>query len=191
MNMNQIIAVLCIILVGSIAFAGCSTSKQAGSEPTLMATMEATIEPTTEAKEQVIETMIPEPEDTIKDLQNSTDQTGNEELSFVDEIKIIQDHTDSEPPITLAIGNKTEISLKENPSTGYSWNATVTDGLKIVNDSYIQEESKMRVGVGGLRVYELEAVSPGNQTFSAVYKRPWEQPSAEDVTYKMSVIVPI
>ncbi len=110
-------------------------------------------------------------------------------LSFEEEIAVLQNKTDQEPPVLLKIGEQTTVSLKENPTTGYTWNVSVSDGLSIVNDEFIGPENKQIVGAGGVHKWTLEAVAPGNQTFSGVYRRSWEPPSDADTTYIQRYIV--
>lgn len=109
--------------------------------------------------------------------------------SFEEEIAMLQNKTDNEGPVRLKIGEKTTVSLKENPTTGYTWNVSVTDGLKIVNDTFIGPENKQIVGAGGVHEWILEATAPGNQTFTGVYRRSWEPPSDTDTTYIQRYIV--
>ena len=110
-------------------------------------------------------------------------------LSFEEEIAMLQNKADSEPPVNLKIGSITEVILKENPTTGYSWNVSVTDGLAIVNDTFTGPENKQIVGAGGVHVWTLEAITPGNQSFSGVYRRSWEPPSDNDTTFIQQYIV--
>lgn len=125
---------------------------------------------------------------------NTTETTGapelntSGELSFADEVQIIQEQMDKQPPISLPVGSTTNVSLKENPTTGYSWNVSVTTGLAIVNDSYTSGETRL-AGAGGEHSWILKGTETGNQTFTAVYRRPWETPSQDDITYVQHFLV--
>ena len=114
--------------------------------------------------------------------------TTEQPLSFAEKIAIIQKRTDENGPMTMAMHTTTYIELIENPTTGYLWNATVTPGLSIVNDTYIPPADPMP-GAGGMHAWTVEAIAPGDQTFTAVYHRPWEGPSPDDVTYTMQFVV--
>lgn len=80
------------------------------------------------------------------------------------------------------------ILLEENPTTGYRWNATHTDGLTIVGDDYIPGNSSL-IGSGGVRVWMIKATGLGDQSFSAVYSRPWENCTPCDGQFGMKIIV--
>jgi len=122
------------------------------------------------------------------EAKNTTPADDMENMSFADAMKIIQERMDNQPPINMAIGSTTDIYLRENPTTGYSWNATVTSGLAIVNDSYVPPDNSL-LGAGGEHHWTIKGTSEGNQTFSAVYRRPWEEPSPDDITYVEKFIV--
>lgn len=82
------------------------------------------------------------------------------------------------------------VQLAENPTTGYSWNETVTAGIAIVNDTYIQDpHSQGMVGVGGTRVWTLAGTAAGEQKFSAVYKRSWENVTGSEDTFVLNILV--
>ena len=82
------------------------------------------------------------------------------------------------------------VRLAENPSTGYSWNATVTSGLAIVNDTYEADPlSQGRVGAGGTHSWILEGTAAGEQKFSAVYMRSWENVTGSEETFVLYVLV--
>ena len=110
-------------------------------------------------------------------------------LSFEEEIAMVQKKTDSKPPVELKIGQTSSVSLQENPTTGYSWNVSVTEGLKIVSDEFIGPGNKQVVGAGGKHVWTIQATGIGDQTFSGVYRRPWEPPAENDTTYTEHIIV--
>jgi inhibitor of cysteine peptidase len=66
------------------------------------------------------------------------------------------------------------IRLDENPTTGYSWNASATAGLTVLNSTYIGSGSGL-AGAGGVHEWKIQATGTGAQEFSATYERPWEK----------------
>ncbi|MBN1166925.1 MAG: protease inhibitor I42 family protein [Methanospirillaceae archaeon] len=121
-------------------------------------------------------------------------RTDNEALSaldpsFVHEYTIIAERMKNQAPIVMDIGTTTDIWLSGNPTTGFLWNATVSPGLEIVNESYAADTGD-RMGSGGDYHWTILATAPGNQTFTAIYKRPWEVDSPKDVTYTERFFVP-
>ena len=82
------------------------------------------------------------------------------------------------------------LKLQENPTTGYEWNLTTTPGLRVTNDTYLPSATSGKmVGSGGTRIWDMTAVSPGEQKIQAVYRRPWEQVSGNETTFTMTVVV--
>lgn len=91
---------------------------------------------------------------------------------------------------TMMLNDTRSIYLKENPTTGYGWNATISEGLRVEEDTYIADPvSPGIVGSGGVHFWLIRAVERGNQTFDAVYARPWEPASAEDLRYLLTITV--
>ncbi len=161
MNVYPIITVL---LVGVVCICGCTgTTNPPAQDQAALTT------PTPEAAQ--------------------TETVSNTSLSFEEQIAVLQNETNAEPVPQLKIGENTTVSLPENPTTGYSWNVSVTDGLAIVRDQFIGPEDTQRVGAGGTHEWILEAIAEGNQTFTGVYRRPWEPPSETDVTYSKGYMV--
>ena len=75
--------------------------------------------------------------------------------------------------ISLDKGTVFTIKLDENPSTGYSWNATMTSGITVLNSTYISGGNMP--GAGGVHEWNIQVTSTGAQEFNAVYERPWEK----------------
>lgn len=94
---------------------------------------------------------------------------------------------DTEHNLTVKLGQEFQIERDENTSTGYSWDAVVSDGLEIVNDQ--QFRSVNRPGYGGKRVWTLRATKKGPQIFTAVYKKPWLMQTDEDTVYTVNINV--
>jgi inhibitor of cysteine peptidase len=160
-----------ILIVALVLLTGCTSTPQEVPQ-----TETATATPTAAPAETNV-TTTPE-----------INATQAQEPSFAEEIAKIQKITDETGPIGMALNSTTDILLKENPTTGYMWNATVSSGLEIVNDSYIAPENQMP-GAGGMHEWTVKAIAPGNQTFTAVYHRPWEPVTASDVTYTVKFVV--
>ena len=79
------------------------------------------------------------------------------------------------------------VRLNENPTTGFSWNATVSKSLSVVSDSFYPPNSTL-VGAGGYHEWTLVPESAGTYTFNAVYKRPWEGPSPTSETFSLIIV---
>ncbi|HNX17264.1 MAG TPA: protease inhibitor I42 family protein [Methanoregula sp.] len=93
---------------------------------------------------------------------------------------------------TIYVNRSSDITLKleENPTTGYSWNLTVTPGLIVTSDTYIPSDTSGKlVGSGGTHTWDIKAAATGKQAISAVYKRPWEQVTGNETAFVMTVIV--
>jgi len=91
---------------------------------------------------------------------------------------------------TMPLNDTINIYLKENPTTGYQWNASVTSGLRIENDTYVPDPVKPGVaGSGGMHYWLVRGIAKGNQTFDAVYMRSWEPVTGNESRYIMNIQV--
>ncbi|WP_052723351.1 protease inhibitor I42 family protein [Methanosarcina barkeri] len=109
---------------------------------------------------------------------------------IVSQNKIITEN-DNGNTIYIKEGNAFFLILKENPSTGYSWQLRLSSGLNQLSDKYQPFESPKNnfvIGAGGLRLWKIEGVAKGNQQVNAIYKRPWESTGKEQ-TFKLNVVV--
>ncbi len=84
--------------------------------------------------------------------------------------------------VAVPLGSTFTVWLQENPTTGYSWNITVTDGLQITNDTFIPPTSGL-IGAGGIHTWEVLTVKNGLQEFSGIYRRPFENVTGNETTY--------
>ncbi len=90
---------------------------------------------------------------------------------------------DTETTLTLSAGNTLTISAAGNPTTGYVWNVTEAEGLTIIDETYTQDAAEPGMtGVGGTYEWQVTAEEPGTYTFTAEYKRPWEDEVADTMT---------
>jgi len=97
---------------------------------------------------------------------------------------------ESDTTISLKTGENFTLNLTENPSTGYAWQVNVTDGLKVVNDTYIEDPNPEKVvGISGTHSWIIEAITPGTQQINGIYKRTWENTTGTEDTFNLTVDV--
>jgi inhibitor of cysteine peptidase len=100
------------------------------------------------------------------------------------------DGTNNNETYTITQDSLIYIKLEENPTTGYEWEITTTDGLVVMSDTYEPSDtSGQKVGAGGIHEWELHAQEPGTYTFDAIYKRNWEETTGEEDTYSLTLII--
>lgn len=75
--------------------------------------------------------------------------------------------------VSMDKGTVFTVRLNENPTTGYTWNATATAGLTVLNSTYIGSNSGL-MGAGGVHEWTIQATGTGAQQFNATYERSWE-----------------
>jgi predicted secreted protein/putative hemolysin len=82
------------------------------------------------------------------------------------------------------------VMLKENPTTGFTWNATLSPGLELQSTDYRPDDAPIgMVGVGGSRTWVLVAKDTGDQKFSVIYRRPWEPVTGNETAYSVNIRV--
>lgn len=86
-------------------------------------------------------------------------------------------------------GELVTIRLEENPTTGYSWNMSFTDGLEVVKDEFISSGEAGLVGAGGVHEWIIRANNTGQYEVSGIYKRPWESITGEEETFNFTLNV--
>lgn len=82
------------------------------------------------------------------------------------------------------------IVLAENPSTGFMWNASLSPGLELQSSDYRMDDAAPGMaGVGGTRTWVIVAKDPGDQNFSAIYRRSWETVTFNETAYRVTIRV--
>jgi inhibitor of cysteine peptidase len=96
--------------------------------------------------------------------------------------------------VDLAAGGELKVALAANPSTGYTWEVSVTPDpavLEQVGESVYEPTptDTMVVGSGGTMTFEFRATGAGTTTVELVYRRPWEEgvEPVETVTLDVTV----
>jgi len=91
--------------------------------------------------------------------------------------------------ITAATGDVLVLKLPENPTTGYSWAMTLSEGLSVDGEAYVQDEDTGDlVGVGGTHEWHIKVTATGKQTIAGVYRQEWD-PTQSPEYFTLSVDV--
>ena len=88
---------------------------------------------------------------------------------------------------TINKGDIYTVTLNENPSTGYTWYVTCSDGFEELSEKLIPSTSHL-LGAAGTRELKFQAVNTGKQTIEAIYKRPWEKSPIKCLKFELNVI---
>jgi inhibitor of cysteine peptidase len=97
---------------------------------------------------------------------------------------------DNGKTINLENGETFYLKLKENPSTGYSWQLNLSQGLNILSDEYIQDPApEGYTGVSGTHQWKIKAITEGSQQIKGIYKRPWENETGTEDKFILNVEV--
>lgn len=84
--------------------------------------------------------------------------------------------------VSLSVGQRMEIALASNPTTGYSWQVADDAGglVSLVGEpEFVQDPGPMVTGRGGSELLTFEAERAGSGTLVLEYRRPWEKIVAE------------
>jgi inhibitor of cysteine peptidase len=91
--------------------------------------------------------------------------------------------------VTLAVGEVVEISLAENPTTGFRWDLKVKPEPACTLLKSTFEPATGPPGKGGTHRWQFQAVRSGSGEIVLVYRRPWEQNTPPGQTFRLSVRV--
>lgn len=104
-----------------------------------------------------------------------------------EQIKVVNIVPESNPDnaeaqtVDTKVGETFTISLKSNPTTGFSWQPEFdSEFLKLVSRDFRSDSTLP--GSPGVEFFEFEAVKQGEVKVKMIYKRPWEPRSLEERT---------
>ncbi|WP_440953370.1 protease inhibitor I42 family protein [Methanococcoides sp. FTZ1] len=121
--------------------------------------------------------------------------TENGDVDLTDDVEIVESgflftKASNGSDVSIEQNGIIVLKLDENPTTGYSWNLTVPEGMTLVGDEFvIAPDDEGLVGAGGVHEWELQADSEGTYEIFAIYKRSWENITGEEDTFMMTVNV--
>jgi inhibitor of cysteine peptidase len=92
--------------------------------------------------------------------------------------------------VTLNQGEKLEIKLSSNPTTGYNWEIVQIDSAIVqqVGDVEYKSYSK-RIGSGGVNTYTFQAASEGKTHLTLIYHRSFEKDTPPIETFDLDIEV--
>ncbi len=118
----------------------------------------------------------------------AVDNTLDESSSDIPPRQQVITEADNGTSISLKKGENFTLKLRENPTTGYSWELYLSEGLSIISDEYTQDPApEGYTGVPGTHSWIIEAVGQGNQQVNGIYKRPWESTTGTEKTFILNV----
>jgi len=95
----------------------------------------------------------------------------------------VETYTDAGQAIDTEVNQQFVIALGSNPTTGYSWQASYDETmLELVEKTYKEEAKEGLVGAGGVEHFRFKALKTARTEVTLVYKRPWEEPTPQDLT---------
>jgi len=100
---------------------------------------------------------------------------------------------DNGKTIKLKLGDLVTISLKGNPTTGFSWRTAKLDGKSLEQKGEPKYTTNRHqpgmVGVGGMFVFTFKAAKPGKTEVNLEYVRPWEKNKKPVETFTATIEV--
>jgi inhibitor of cysteine peptidase len=90
--------------------------------------------------------------------------------------------------VNLRKGESFEISLPENPTTGFRWKITAAgEPASAMTDEDFHPDA--RVGGSGIHAWRFRAVQQGESEIRMVLQRSWETPAEPAQAFTLRVIV--
>ncbi|AKB37849.1 hypothetical protein MSSAC_3259 [Methanosarcina siciliae C2J] len=194
--MKKILKIMAMLLViSTVVFAaGCTE----GAEPAGNETPEdseqvppATPDTSGTTEETVTENITTENNTTENNTtENNTTENNTTEANETVETGQIVTEADNGTSISLENGENFTLQLGGNPTTGYSWELNVSEGLSILSVDYIQDPApEGYTGVSGIYTWVIQAVDPGTQQVDGIYKRSWENTTGTEDNFTLTVEV--
>lgn len=89
---------------------------------------------------------------------------------------------------TYNLGQPFILEFNDNPSTGYSWNLTLSSGIKIIKETHSNRCKEGITGCGGMKTFVLEGTKKGKQTVIATHGRTWDPSTNTQYKYVYNIV---
>lgn len=97
---------------------------------------------------------------------------------------------DNEDTVSLNIGDKLEVVLESNPTTGYQWEV-IGDFRPYLRQSGepVYEPTGEGLGAGGKMSFTFEGIRAGQTRLELIYRQPFDEGTPPAKTFGLTVIV--
>jgi inhibitor of cysteine peptidase len=97
---------------------------------------------------------------------------------------------DSGKTISLKKGENFTLNLIEDSTDGYLWKLNLSKGLTILDEEYVEHPNPQHLeGVPGTHAWLIEAVAPGSQKVTGIYKKSGENRTNIEGNFTLNVDV--
>jgi len=172
--MVRIVTFLLLLVSALLLVPGCIAEEQVAPEATEM------------VAEDAVTAEIPAEEVSEVVTEEVTEIVNEEITEEMPAYNVTADMNTTE--LNMTLNQVVMVQLPENPTTGYTWNVTLSEGLTLLNETYVQDEAEEgMVGVGGVHEWILEAVAAGEETFFGIE----QQVGSEEIgsEYTLNILV--
>jgi len=91
--------------------------------------------------------------------------------------------------VTVAPGDRLEVQLEENPTTGFRWYIDGDEnGVLILENDVFTHRSSGVSGAGGTRELVFKVAKQGKVTLHASYRRSWEKQKPSQANFELTVM---
>ena len=80
---------------------------------------------------------------------------------------VVFNESDNGKTYVIPVDTEFTINLTESFATGTKWHASISPGIRLLDDNYYANPKSVRFDVGGTRSWHLLAAGPGQQSFHA------------------------
>jgi predicted secreted protein len=128
--------------------------------------------------------LIPEPEKEPEESKGENIKQKENALRTFTEL-------DNTKEFRLHVGEEFQVSLQENPTTGYIWilSEASSSNIELIQREFLSSQDAVIVGSGGIRVLKFKAQKPGRANLYLELKRPWEKEGKYINTYLLNLLV--
>lgn len=96
---------------------------------------------------------------------------------------------DSNKTVEIVVGDKVEIILPANPTTGYVWEVSSIDSSILQPNKADFIANDPAIGAGGLEIIKFHALAVGKSELKLIFHRPFEQDTPPLKTFDVTVII--
>lgn len=97
--------------------------------------------------------------------------------------------SDNGKTVELRVADKLDVTLTENPSTGFTWEIDTIDQTIIKQSGDSEFTPGTGIGASGKRTFHFEAIATGQSDLKLVYHRPFDTTSPPNSTFEVTIIV--